>query len=474
MRLRLTILAAAVLMGAVMVGLMRAGHADGVDDYLKAQMAARHIPGLSVAVVQNGKVVKAQGYGLSDTAAKTAATADTVYQIGSLTKQFTATAILTLMQQGKVGIDDPVSKYVDGTPAAWSAITVRELLNQTSGIRNYREALVDSLDAAPKDYTAAQVIAMADAKPLQFKPGTQYAYSNTNYHLLGMIVEKVSGRSYGDYMQQTFFGPLGMTQTRMERPGLALPNLASGSLWDGKTVRSSSIAFSPTVDFGDGGIVSTVIDLAKWNAALDGDALLNADSKRLLWTPPTLASGTATQYASGWLVTSAAGHNLLWHNGATIAGFTGAIFKFPSDKLTLIVLTNSLDIPGTQTRLPLYSPGLGLAKLYLPDMAKEDQGIPDTDPKTAALLKIVLGQIASGTLDKSLFTPAFQAALTPAAVDPAHDLLAPLGPMTSLTLLRRDSDGSALYQALYGKTVVDWLIAVDKDHKIAGLRPLPQ
>jgi len=253
-----------------------------------------------------------------------------------------------------------------------------------------------------------------------------------------------------------------------------LPNLASGSLWDGKTMQSSSIAFSPTVDFGDGGIISTVIDLAKWNAALDGDTLLNADSKRLLWTPPTLASGTATQYASGWLVTSAAGHKLLWHNGATIAGFTGAIFKFPSDKLTLIVLTNSLDIPGTQTRLPLYSLGLGLAKLYLPDMAKEDQGIPDTDPKTATLLKTVSAQTASGTLDKSLFTPAFQAVLTPEAINPVHALLAPLGPLTSLVLLSRDSNGIAVYQAIYGTTVVNWQIAVDQDHKIALLRPLPQ
>ena len=474
MHRRLTLLAGAVLAGAVLLGLMRAGHAGSVDNYLKAQMAAQHIPGLSAAVVQDGKIVKEQGYGLSDTAAKTPATAETVYQIGSLTKQFTAAAILTLMQQGKVGIDDPLSKYVDGTPAAWSAITVRELLNQTSGIRNYREALVNSLDAAPKDYTAAQVIAMADAKPLQFKPGTQFAYSNTNYHLLGMIVEKVSGRSYADYMQQTFFGPLGMTQTRMSRPGLALPNLAAGTLWDGKAVQGSSFAFSPTVDFGDGGILSCVADLVKWNAALDGTALLSAESKRLLWTPPTLASGTATQYASGWFAAEAGSHKLLWHNGATIAGFTGAIFKFPGDRLTLIVLTNSLNIPSTRTSIPLYSMGLGLAKLYLPDLAKEDAGIPDTDPQTAALLRLVSAQVASGTLDKSLFTPAFQAALTPEAVNPAHNLLAPLSPLTSLTLLSRDSGGVAVYQAVYGTTVVNWQIAVDKDHKIAGLRPLPQ
>ena len=477
MRSRWMLLMVVALLMTAALALLRTAkttNAAGVDDYLKAQMAAQHIPGLSVAVVQGGKVVKAQGYGLSDVAKKTPAGADTVYQIGSLTKQFTAAAILTLVQQGKIGIDDLASKYVDGTPAAWSAVTVRELLNQTTGIRNYREALVDTLGAAPKDYTAAQVIAMADAKPLLFTPGTQFAYSNTNYHLLGMIVEKASGKSYGDYMRLTFFGPLGMTHTQMARPGLALPNLAAGSLWDGKTMQGSSFAFSPTVDFGDGGIVSTVTDLAKWDAALNGDALLNAGSKRLLWTPPTLVSGAATQYASGWFAESVEGHPLLWHNGATIAGFTGAIFKFPADKLTLIVLTNSLDIPGTQTSIPLRSLGLGLAKLYLPDMAKEDQAIPDTDPQTAALLRTLSAQIASGTLDKSQFTPAFQAILTPAAVAPAHALLAHLGPLTSLMLLSRDSNGIAVYQAAYGTTVVNWQIAVDKDHKIALLRPLPQ
>ncbi len=459
----------ALLMTALMVGLNKPAHTDSIDDYLKAQKTAGHIPGLSIAVVQDGKVVKAQGYGLSNPAKKTPATADTVYQIGSLTKQFTAAAILTLAQQGKVGIDNPVSTYVEGIPAAWKPITVRELLNQTSGICSYTDALGDSQDGAAKDYTVSRIIALANTKPLGFTPGSQYAYSNTNYYLLGLVIEKVSGKSYADYMRLTFFGPLGMTQTRMYRPGLVLPTLAVGSLWDGTAVHVNTSVLSPALMFSAGGIVSTVTDLAKWDAALDGDALLNADSKRLLWTPPVLASGAATEYAGGWFVSSVKSHKLIWHNGATSMGFTGAIFKFPADKLTLIVLTNSLDIPGMQTRLPLYSLGLDLAKLYLPDLAKEEQGIPDTDPKTAALLKVVSAQIASGTLDKSLFTPAYQPVLTPEALQPLHDLLAPLGPITSLTLLRREPDGSAVYRARYGTRTVNWLIVVNKDYKISAI-----
>ena len=352
---------------------------------------------------------------------------------------------------------------------------MRELLNQTSGIRNYREFIPDVLTGgAAKDYTAAQVIQMASTKPLLFAPGTQFAYSNTNYHLLGMIVEKASGKSYGDYLQQTFFGPLGMTATRMEHPGLTLPNLAVGSVWDGKTTQAFPIVFSPTINFGDGGVLSTVRDLIKWNAALDGEALLTPKSKRLLWTPPTLTGGAATEYASGWFSAPVQGHQLRWHNGATIAGFTGAIFKFPADKLTLIVLTNSLDVPSVQTSIPLYSLTLGLAKLYLHDAAKMDAGIPDTDPQTAALLKTALAQIASGKLELSQFTPKMQSLLVPSVVGPVHALLAPLGPLTSLTLIRRASDGSSRYRALYGTTTLDWLIVVDKDHKIAGLRVLPE
>lgn len=449
------------------MGMHSSAHADRVDEYLTAQMAARHIPGLSVAVVQDGKVVKALGYGLADTGSKAPATPDTVYQIGSLTKQFTAVAVLKRIEQGKVGIDAPITQYIDGLPKSWKPITVRELLNQTSGLRNYREALAPK--QFTKNYTAAEFIRLTDKKPLLFAPGSQFSYSNTNYHLLGLIVEKTSGQSYRTCLQQTMFGPLGMTHTQMLRPDSAPPAAAVGTLWDGKTVQISPVVFSPTLTFGDDGILSTVNDLVRWNAALDGETLLSPSSKRLLWTPPTLAGGSATEYASGWFHTQIEGHALLWHNGATLAGFTGAIFKFPDDKLTLIVLTNSLDIPGLQTSRPLYALTLGLAALYLPDMGKEDPPLPDPAPQTAALLKKVAAQLAAGKVDHSLFAPSFQALLTPATLDSLHSALAPLGPLSSLALLRRAGDGIVDYKALYGAAAVRWRIGLDRDGKISTL-----
>ncbi len=437
--LAMGLLAVTALM-ALMGGMAGASRADSADDYLKSEMARRHIPGLSVAVVQGGKVVKEQGYGAASLELSTPATDETLYQVGSLTKQFTATAILRLAQDRKLGVDDKIAKYLGGLPASWKGITIRQLLNQTSGISNYREGL--DMGALLKDYTAADILQMASAKPLLFPPGTQFNYSNTNYHLLGMIVEKVSGKPYGDFLQERFFRPLGMTATRLDDPKAVIPNRARGCLWDGAALQNGIFTFSPTINFGDDGVLSTVGDLVKWNAALDGDALLDAVHKALLWTPPALPGGAATEYAGGWLATRAGGHALVWHNGATAAGFTGAMFRFPDDRLTLVVLSNSLDIPGVQAGKPLYALTLGLAKLYLPDLAKADPPVSDTEPPVTQMLRQVLTDLAVGKADASHFTPAMNAALTPAVIAQTNQNLATAGAFkpASLALVSRAAE----------------------------------
>ena len=459
-------------MTALMMGRGGAVRADRVDDYLKAEMAQRHIPGLSVAVVQDGKVVKEQGYGQASLELSVPATAATVYQVGSLTKQFTAAAILRLAQDGKLGVDDKIAKYLDGLPAAWKGITVRQLLNQTSGIPNYREGL--DMGALLRDYTAADIIKMASAKPLLFTPGTKFNYSNTNYHLLGMIVEKVSGKPYGDFLQERFFQPLGMTATRLDDPNVVVPNRARGCLWDGTNLQNGIFTFSPTLTFGDDGVLSTVGDLTKWNAALDGDALLSPAGKALLWTPPALPGGA--EYAGGWITTRAGGHALVWHNGATAAGFTGAIFRFPDDHLTLIVLSNALDIPGLNLGKPLYALTLGLAGQYLTDTAKTDTPASDTEPQVTPMLRQVLTDLAAGKADASYLTPAMSAALTPAVIAQTNQNLAAAGafkPETLALMSRKDDNGLRVYRyrALYGGTPVIWTVHLTPDGKIAGMVP---
>lgn len=451
--------------------------ADSTDDYLKVEMVRRHIPGMTVAVVRDGKVVKSQGYGAASLELSAPATDVTVYQVGSLTKQFTAAAIIWLAQDRKLNMDDKAAKYLDGLPDSWKGITIRQLLNQTSGIPNYREGL--NMGALLKDYTAADLIKMASARPLLFTPGTQFGYSNTNYHLLGMIVEKVGGEPYGDFLHNRFFRPLGMTATRLDDPGAVVPNRARGCLWDGAALQNGVFTFSPTIAFGDDGVLSTVGDLVKWNAALDGDALLNSASKALLWAPPMLPGGAATEYAGGWMATRIGGHALFWHNGATMAGFTGAIFRLPDDHLTLVVLSNSLDIPGLQTGKPMYALTLGLAKLYLPDLAKADVSTADAEPPVTQMLRQVLADLSADKAEASHFTPDMNALLMPAVIAQTNRNLAPLGVFKpdSLALMSRTSEDGLRkyrYRALYGETPIIWTVHLTQEGKIAGLVPQPE
>ena len=462
---RLTALLAATLLA----GPARPTHADGVDDYLKAQMAAKHIPGLSVAVVQDGRVVKMAAYGVSDVGAKTPATPDTRFILGSCTKPLTAVAVLQLMEAGKVDLDAPISRYLDGLPAAWSAITVRELLTHTSGLPNYRLFVDYAKLSDPKYNQPGSVIALLADKPLDFAPGTKYGYSNSNYHLLAQIIEKVSGQTYEDFLASRQFQAAGMTATHLAALPAMLPNQAIGYNWDGKRRRPNTIFLPRALDYGDDGLVSTAGDLAKWTTALASGQLVGAATLKQMITPGRLPDSTPTTYGLGLIIVPYKGQTLATHSGAT-PGYAGTLAYFVDSHLAVVVLCNlcnGADLSMTQTLT------LGVARQYLP-AAPVPAAIPDTEPQTAALLRRVSAQLAARKLDRSLFTPAFQAALTPAAVNPAQDLLAPLGPMTSLVLLRRDASGSSVYRAVYGKTAVDWLISVDQNHKIAGLRPQPE
>ena len=169
-------------------------HADPIDDYIELQMRRQQVPGLSLAVVQDGRVVKLQGYGFADLELQVPVTPDTVFEIGSITKQFVAAAVMTLVEQGKINLDEPASRYLSDLPPAWHEVTVLQLLTHTSGIPDFEEILGYGAYRTPT--TAPQLIAVAAAKPMDFPPGAQWHYSNTGYYLLGLIIEKVSGMPY--------------------------------------------------------------------------------------------------------------------------------------------------------------------------------------------------------------------------------------------------------------------------------------
>ena len=308
--------------------------ADQTDDYIKAEMRRQNIPGLSLAVLKGGKVVKAEGYGWANIKLKIAARPETVYKIASASKQFIATGIMLLIQEGRLGLGDPISKYFDGTPATWNGITIRHLLTHTSGL--VREA--PGFDPF-KVQNDADVIKTAYPLPLRFAPGEKWEYSNLGYFALAEIIRKLSGRPWTAYLGEKVFRPCGMNTTHPTNTKVSVPNLALGYTDNDKLlVAGDWPALRPS-----GAFLSTVLDLAKWDAALYTDDILSASTRRQMWTPVTLNDGRIYPYGFGWMFADVGGHRLLHHPGG-MRGFRADIARFPEDGLTIIVLMNLDDV----------------------------------------------------------------------------------------------------------------------------------
>ena len=326
-----------------------AAQADKVDEFIAAEMKRQNVPGLSLAVIKDGKIVKAQGYGLADIKGKVPATPQTIYRIASVSKQFIASGIMLLAQDGKLAIDDPASRHLEGTPAAWKAITIRHLLTHTSGL--IREAPgFDPLKVQPD----ADVIKTAYATPLRFAPGEKWEYSNTGYFVLAEIIRIVSGRPWPDFLNERVFAPSGMTATYPTNTSTRVANRAVGySDNDRLRVAADWPVLRPS-----GAFLSTVLDLAKWDAVLNTDKILTESSRRQMWTPVTLSGGSTAPYGFGWQLSSFKGRRRIHHSGG-MPGTRTEFARFPDDRLTIIVLMNldDADVDSVVT---------GIAALYLP------------------------------------------------------------------------------------------------------------
>jgi D-alanyl-D-alanine carboxypeptidase len=322
-------LVASLLLGS------QVARADRVDRYIQSQMKEHRIPGVALKIIRNGKPTKTAAYGLANLELNVRTKPETVFEIGSVTKQFTAAEILMLAQEGKLSVDDRISKHLQGTPAAWAEVTIRHLLTHTSGIKSYT-----GLDGFQlwRHLKQAQFIEKIGKEPMEFAPGSSWKYCNTGYNLLGYIIENVSGQNYWDFMSQRIFQPLGMHATTNRLPSLVITNRAAGYEQTNKVWinRDSDL----TEVFAAGAIASTVGDLAKWNTALDSDRLLTPASKAQMWTPVTLNDGTVKKYGFGWNVDEVEGHKNIGHGGST-SGFSATIQRFPDDRLAIIILTNT-------------------------------------------------------------------------------------------------------------------------------------
>jgi CubicO group peptidase (beta-lactamase class C family) len=346
--------------------------ADKVDDFIKAEMERQHLPGLSLAVIRDQKIVKVEGYGLANMELNVPARPDTVYKIGSVSKQFIASGIMLLVEEGKISLDDNISKFLDGTPDTWKSITVRHLLTHTSGI--VREA--PGFDPLKVQDDAA-VIKTAYNLPLRFAPGEKWEYCNVGYFTLAEIIRKVSGKSWGDYLNERVFKPLNMSATRTTTLTDLIPNRASGYVWSQDKFSNADVYFALRPS---GAFLSTVLDLAKWDAALNAGTVLKGLTLEQMWTPVKLNNGTAYPYGFGWELDTAGGHKQI-HHGGSLPGFRSQLARFVDDKLTVIILTN-----GDNANASLIA--LRVANLYVPGIIPQRK-VVKVDTK---LLDLYAGQ----------------------------------------------------------------------------------
>jgi CubicO group peptidase (beta-lactamase class C family) len=295
-------------------------------------------PGAAVIVVQDGKTVLREGYGLANVELGVPIRPDMVFRLGSTTKQFTSACILKLAEQGKLKLDDPISKSLADYPSpAGRNVTIAQLLTHTSGIKSATD-MPTWFPHMREDWTVPQLIGFFANEPLEFSPGTRWHYTNSGYILLGAILEKVTGRPYAEIVADWIFQPLGMRQTRYGTEAPIIPGRVDGYRKTADGVVNAPY-LSMTQPFSAGALVSTVDDLARWQAALDRGEVLSAESRRRMWTPVVLPDGRSTRYGFGWAAWKYDGHAVVEHGG-TIHGFSTANMRLPDDRIYVAVLSN--------------------------------------------------------------------------------------------------------------------------------------
>ena len=330
----------AVLPGAKAALPVASARADVAADLRTAFQAAfdGSGPGAAVIVVKDGKVLLRDARGLANVELGVPLAPDSVFRIGSVTKQFTAAAILMLVQEGKLAVGDPITKYLPDYPVQGRTITVEHLLTHTSGIKSYTGMLAWR-GIIPLDKNVREMIDIFKDQPMEFEPGERWAYNNSGYFLLGAIIEKVSGKSYESFVKERIFEPLQMKQSYYDRPGPIIPKRAAGYSRLGTSAQNAEY-LSMTQPYSAGALASTVDDLAKWDAALYGDSPLTAASRAQMFKPYALKAGESAHYGYGWMIGRYRDTAVVEHGGG-INGFTCHVVRMPDARVYVALLTNA-------------------------------------------------------------------------------------------------------------------------------------
>jgi CubicO group peptidase (beta-lactamase class C family) len=439
-------------------------------------MRREHVVGIAVGIYNRGQILLAKGYGLANVELNVPVKAETIFQSGSVGKQFTAAAIMMLVEEGKIGLDDSIVKYFPNAPQSWQAIRVKNLLSHTSGLSEYES----NERVGPEgpfyirlDFTEDELVNKIEALPIEFKPGDKWDYRNTNYVLLGVIIHKVTGSFYADYLQQRIFKPLGMSSTRLISEADIIPNRSSGYEVKGDKIQNQSWV-SPTFNStADGALYFNVLDLAKWDEALYGTKILKQSSLDRSWTVFSLNDGkpNSANYGFAWEITSVNGHKQIDHGGAW-QGFRCHFLRYPDDSISVAVLANSDSASPEQFAhviAGIVNPAVELPKLV---------AIEDRQPELARHLGAFLDQIVAGKDVKDQLSPRLAGLLTPDVIETVAGELKPIWPAGTVTLVSRtDSDGITVsrYRIAKGNESRIVRFGLGADGKVAtiGIQPDP-
>jgi D-alanyl-D-alanine carboxypeptidase len=379
---------------------------DSVDAYVHGLMAERGIPGLSLVVLKGGEILKSGHYGVSNVELGAPVNQDTGFMIASMSKAFTAAALLLLVDEGKVGLDDPASRYLDGLPDTWSGVTLRRLLNHTAGLRDDWDTWSADRPGGNEFFLARttnqEFLQALIAEPLLFEPGERVSYGCGPF-VVGMVIERVSGMPYARFMRERIFEPLGMTRTMIYDATAVVPQRASGyRLVDGSLQRGFRI--SPAAEArGDVGVLTTALDMARWDAALGDTRLLSQSSLEAMFAPAVLNDGTAAASGLGWFGWPVRGFRSVGHSGGFRTGFSSTIERYLHHDMTVIALSNLWGGFGDDAI------GSVIASFYHPDYRRISSMTPraDPDPARTRKLRSVLALMGSGTVDVERMTPGF-------------------------------------------------------------------
>jgi len=411
--------------------------ARAIDNFISSELVRQQIPGIALGIYSRGTILLAKGYGQANVELGVPVRPETVFQSGSIGKQFVSAAIMMLVEEGKISLDDSITKYFPAAPATWNPILIKNLLSHTSGLSEY-ETPDRTGPGGPfylrLDFTEDELAKKIEAMPLEGAPGSNWAYRNTNYVLLGIIIHKVSGMFYGDVLKELIFKPLGMTSTQIISEADIVRNRASGyELHNGQLKNQSWV--SQTFDStADGALYFNVLDLAKWDASLYTTQLLKKSSLDRIWTIYPLNDGkyNPAGYGFGWFIGEQKHHKRIEHSGSW-QGFTAQISRYPDDSLTIAVLTN-LDEAHSNPALIAHV----VAGLVIPQLTPTLAAIPDNDPAIAEDLSGVLDEITAGNIPHLRLTHEFTPVMTPQLLGAIRNQLAAFWPGGTLTLVKRE------------------------------------